>query len=320
MPRARCSEFFAARVFEAHGPPGRNREVRGYVLDQHFLLAAEAAADARFDHTDALGRQAQHRREDPPHVERHLSRSANHQTIIFVPIGHDDVRALPANDGDQRADGLAFVGVDEPTATARRGAAHARIAPATRAAEVDRFVYPQRIQRRDGHRDEHDHVHHVTEQARQVRLAQVLAQPNPVAQRIRAQRVEERSYEMLEQALSLSEQAEIERLAHDELEQRNPMVAQRPQSVAYAVAERMIVKGYDARTATIKAMEEITGPIIAITLALSMPAAYALARLTGRWGEKVGIGIFITYLVPPTLLFLPLSRPVLARGRAVGGW
>ena len=32
--------------------------------------------------------------------------------------------------------------------------------------------------------------------------------------------------------------------------------------------ERMIAKGYDARTATIKAMEEITGPIIAITLAL----------------------------------------------------
>jgi len=32
--------------------------------------------------------------------------------------------------------------------------------------------------------------------------------------------------------------------------------------------ERMIKKGYDARTATIKAMEEITGPILAITLAL----------------------------------------------------
>ena len=32
--------------------------------------------------------------------------------------------------------------------------------------------------------------------------------------------------------------------------------------------ERMIAKGYDARTATIKAMEEITGPILAITLAL----------------------------------------------------
>jgi Replication initiator protein A len=61
-------------------------------------------------------------------------------------------------------------------------------------------------------------------------------------ERIREQRVEERSYEMLEQALSMTEQAEIESLARQELERSNPMVAQRPQSVAYAVAERMIVK------------------------------------------------------------------------------
>src|SRR6266513_343952 len=37
---------------------------------------------------------------------------------------------------------------------------------------------------------------------------------------------------------------------------------------------------------------------VMITLALSLPAAYALARLSGRWGEKVGIAIFLTYLVP----------------------
>ena len=41
-----------------------------------------------------------------------------------------------------------------------------------------------------------------------------------------------------------------------------------------------------------------------------MPAAYALTRLTGRWGPRLGIGIFLTYLVPPTLLFIPLSRIV----------
>ena len=50
--------------------------------------------------------------------------------------------------------------------------------------------------------------------------------------------------------------------------------------------------------------------VVAITLMLSLPAAYALARLTGRWGERLGIGIFLTYLVPPTLLFIPLSRVV----------
>jgi multiple sugar transport system permease protein len=46
--------------------------------------------------------------------------------------------------------------------------------------------------------------------------------------------------------------------------------------------------------------------VVAITLVLAVPAGYALARLTGRVGQSLGIGIFLTYLVPPTLLFLPL--------------
>lgn len=54
--------------------------------------------------------------------------------------------------------------------------------------------------------------------------------------------------------------------------------------------------------------------VVAITLLLATPAAYALARLAGRWGEPLGIGIFLTYLVPPTLLFIPLSRIVALLG------
>jgi multiple sugar transport system permease protein len=50
--------------------------------------------------------------------------------------------------------------------------------------------------------------------------------------------------------------------------------------------------------------------VVAITLLLSLPAGYALARLSGRWGQSVGVGIFLTYLVPPTLLFLPMSRVI----------
>ncbi len=50
--------------------------------------------------------------------------------------------------------------------------------------------------------------------------------------------------------------------------------------------------------------------VVAITLLLAVPAAYALARLTGSWGGKLGMAIFLTYLVPPTLLFIPLSRVV----------
>lgn len=48
--------------------------------------------------------------------------------------------------------------------------------------------------------------------------------------------------------------------------------------------------------------------VVGITLVLSVPAGYSLARLTGRWGERMSIGIFLTYLVPSTLLFIPFSR------------
>jgi multiple sugar transport system permease protein len=48
--------------------------------------------------------------------------------------------------------------------------------------------------------------------------------------------------------------------------------------------------------------------VVLITLALTIPAAYSLARLAGDWGEMLGIGIFLTYLVPPTLLFLPFAK------------
>jgi multiple sugar transport system permease protein len=50
--------------------------------------------------------------------------------------------------------------------------------------------------------------------------------------------------------------------------------------------------------------------VVVITLLLAVPAAYSLARLAGRWGERAGIGMFLMYLVPPTLLFIPLSRVV----------
>lgn len=54
--------------------------------------------------------------------------------------------------------------------------------------------------------------------------------------------------------------------------------------------------------------------VVIITLVISIPAAYSLARLVGRWGERAGIGIFLVYLVPPTLLFIPLSRVVVSLG------
>jgi len=54
--------------------------------------------------------------------------------------------------------------------------------------------------------------------------------------------------------------------------------------------------------------------VVLITLVISIPAAYSLARLVGRWGERAGIGIFLVYLVPPTLLFIPLTRVIVSLG------
>ena len=60
--------------------------------------------------------------------------------------------------------------------------------------------------------------------------------------------------------------------------------------------------------------------VVAITLVLAVPAAWGLARRTGRWGEHAGIGIFLVYLVPPTLLFIPLSRVVAELGLQDSLW
>ena len=54
--------------------------------------------------------------------------------------------------------------------------------------------------------------------------------------------------------------------------------------------------------------------VVAITLALALPAAYSLARLSRPWSTPMAIGIFLVYLVPPTLLFLSLSRVVVELG------
>ncbi|TAL76297.1 MAG: carbohydrate ABC transporter permease [Burkholderiaceae bacterium] len=60
--------------------------------------------------------------------------------------------------------------------------------------------------------------------------------------------------------------------------------------------------------------------VVVITLALSVPAGYSLARLSGRWGKHLAIGIFLTYLIPPTILFIPFSRIVGALGLQDSLW
>jgi multiple sugar transport system permease protein len=60
--------------------------------------------------------------------------------------------------------------------------------------------------------------------------------------------------------------------------------------------------------------------VVGITLAVGLPAAYSLARLNLRWAGPLGIAIFFVYLVPPTLLFISLSRVVSVLGLQDSTW
>ena len=64
----------------------------------------------------------------------------------------------------------------------------------------------------------------------------------------------------------------------------------------------------------------VGGLVVLITLLLAIPAAYSLGRLAGSWGEVLAIGIFLTYLVPPTLLFLPFAKVIAFLGLQNSIW
>jgi multiple sugar transport system permease protein len=50
--------------------------------------------------------------------------------------------------------------------------------------------------------------------------------------------------------------------------------------------------------------------VVLITVVTAVPAGYVLTRLRLKGAETIGIAIFLTYLVPPIVLFLPLARVV----------
>jgi len=60
--------------------------------------------------------------------------------------------------------------------------------------------------------------------------------------------------------------------------------------------------------------------VAVITLLTAVPAGYALARLKLPGSENIGIAIFMTYLVPGIILFLPLSRVVSSLGLQDSWW
>jgi len=48
--------------------------------------------------------------------------------------------------------------------------------------------------------------------------------------------------------------------------------------------------------------------VVAITMAISIPAAFALSRLRFWGSATLATGVFLTYLIPETLLFIPLFQ------------
>lgn len=53
---------------------------------------------------------------------------------------------------------------------------------------------------------------------------------------------------------------------------------------------------------------EVTVLVVLITMVISILAAFSLSRM-GFWGSQaLGTGVFLTYLIPPSLLFIPLFQ------------
>ncbi len=60
--------------------------------------------------------------------------------------------------------------------------------------------------------------------------------------------------------------------------------------------------------------------VVVITLLLGLPAAYALARMRFPGNQTLSIAMFLSYLIPPALLFLPLSQLVRGLGFTDSVW
>jgi multiple sugar transport system permease protein len=57
-----------------------------------------------------------------------------------------------------------------------------------------------------------------------------------------------------------------------------------------------------------------------ISMIFGILAGYAIARVKFPWANGFGVATFITYLVPPTLLFIPLAKVVQSLGLSNSIW
>ena len=65
---------------------------------------------------------------------------------------------------------------------------------------------------------------------------------------------------------------------------------------------------------------KVTIAVVAVTLVMSVLAAFSLARMRFWGSQGLATGVFLTYLVPPALLFLPLFKVVGGVGLLNNAW
>jgi multiple sugar transport system permease protein len=65
---------------------------------------------------------------------------------------------------------------------------------------------------------------------------------------------------------------------------------------------------------------KVTVSVVVITMIISVMAAFSLSRMRFLGSQSLATGVFLTYLVPPALLFLPLFKVVGTVGLLNNAW
>jgi hypothetical protein len=120
-PVGHRDEVLRAGLDPAHRPPERARHAdRHRVLGQHAGLAAEAAADVRGDHADALGVEAEDLRRLAAEAVRHLGGDPDGQLVVAALVAARQHRDRVALQGEHRHPLVDHPGADDDLGVGQR--------------------------------------------------------------------------------------------------------------------------------------------------------------------------------------------------------
>lgn len=98
-------------------------------------------------------------------------------------------------------------------------------------------------------------------------------------------------------------------------QQGNPWLVRNPTLENYwALIENPLFQGFFINSVM------VTVVVVALTMVISILAAFALARMRFWGSQLLATGVFLTYLVPDTLLFIPLYQIVGGLGLLNSVW